>query len=52
MWSVLQAITYDKDENYSGVLIMMYAKRIVEGKPLSFEQVNILLSFILLPISI
>ena len=38
--STLQAITYEKNEIESGLLIMMYAKRILEGESLVFEQVR------------
>ena len=36
----LQAITYEKNEIESGLLIMMLAKRILEGESLVFEQVR------------
>ena len=32
-------MTYDKEESNSGVLVMMYAKRVVDGNTLSFQQV-------------
>lgn len=38
---ISKAVTHDQNESNSGILVMMYARRIVEGKSLSFQQSEI-----------